>query len=142
DALDPAQIAAGVRGVAARLGSVDRLLGTLEQLQVPLGEVRDALGLSGMGAETAKNFRDKARMKDVLRAAGVPCARHRLVESEADAFAFAHEVGYPLVARPPAGAGAKATFRVDGDAMMADAMAMTSPSPASPLLLVVSVSND
>ena len=30
-----------------------------------------------VGGEAAQNFRDKARMKNVLRAAGVPCARHR-----------------------------------------------------------------
>ncbi len=36
-------------------------------------------GIEGMGAEVAKNFRDKARMKTVLQRAGVPCARHRRV---------------------------------------------------------------
>ena len=36
DALDPRQIADAVRGLAGQLGRVDRLIGALEQLQVPL----------------------------------------------------------------------------------------------------------
>ncbi len=49
----------------------------------------------------------------MLRAAGVPCARHRLADSAAAAASFAEEVGFPLVVKPPAGAGAKSTFRLD-----------------------------
>ena len=64
--------------MARHLGGIDALVGMLEQLQVPLGEVRDALGIAGMGAEVAHNFRDKARMKTVFEANGVPCAGHRL----------------------------------------------------------------
>jgi phosphoribosylaminoimidazole carboxylase (NCAIR synthetase) len=89
DGLDPQQIADATRELASELGGVDALLGALEQLQVPLGEVRDALRIPGMGAETARNFRDKARMKDVFQRHGIPCARHSKVESEADAKQFA-----------------------------------------------------
>ena len=49
--LDPDQIERGVRAVASQFGSVDRLLGTLEELQVPLAEVRDRLGIEGLGVE-------------------------------------------------------------------------------------------
>jgi formate-dependent phosphoribosylglycinamide formyltransferase (GAR transformylase) len=52
-------------------------------------------------------------MKDALRAAGVPCARHRKVATVEEARAFALSTGFPLVVKPPAGAGAKATFRVE-----------------------------
>jgi biotin carboxylase len=71
------------------------------------------LGLDGMDVQTALNVRDKSRMKTVLRAAGVPCARHQLVTNPAEALGFAEEVGFPLVAKPPAGAGAQATYRLD-----------------------------
>jgi hypothetical protein len=113
DALDPGQLAAAVQGLGGYLGPVRRLLAILEQLQVPLAQVREHLGIEGMDVETARNFRDKAQMKTVLRAAGVPCARHRLVDSAATAVGFAEEVGFPLVVKPPAGAGAKSTFRLD-----------------------------
>ena len=55
--------------------------GALEQLQVPLAQAREALGIPGMDAATARNVRDKSRMKEVLTAAGVPCARHQLVRA-------------------------------------------------------------
>lgn len=113
DALDVGQIAAAVQALAEHLGPVQRLLAVLEQLQVPVAQVREHLGIAGMDAATAHNFRDKAQMKSVLRAAGVPCARHRLADSAAAAAGFAQEVGFPLVVKPPAGSGAKSTFRLD-----------------------------
>jgi hypothetical protein len=128
DGLDPQQIADAVRTIARQIGPPQRLVGALEQLQVPLGEVRDALGIEGMGAEVAKNFRDKARMKTVLQRAGVPCARHQRVTSEAEAWEFAGRVGYPLVLKPTSGAGAKSTFRVAGSQELGEALASTRPS--------------
>lgn len=110
DGLSPEQIASAVRS----LGNVERLLGPLEQLQVPLAIVRSRLGIQGMGVEAAENFREKARMKEVLHAHGVPCARHRLAATRSEAREFASQVGFPLVAKPPAGSGARDTFRVDG----------------------------
>ena len=80
DGLDPGQIAGAVQGLGEQLGPVQRLLAVLEQLQVPLAQVRQHLGIPGMDVLTAGNFRDKAQMKTVLRAAGVPCARHRLAQ--------------------------------------------------------------
>lgn len=113
DALDPQQIADAVRGVSTQIGPVERLIGVLEQLQVPLAQVRGALGIPGMDEDTAQNVREKSRMKYVLRSAGVPCARHQLVARTEEARGFLAEVGLPLVAKPPAGAGAQATYRLD-----------------------------
>ena len=113
DALDPQQIVEAVRGLSQQMGPVQRLVGALEQLQVPMAYAREVLGIEGMDVETALNVRDKSRMKSVLRAAGVPCARHQLVTEPSEALAFAEAVGFPLVAKPPAGAGAQATYRLD-----------------------------
>jgi len=135
DGLDPRAILAAIRRAPAGLGRPARILGALEQLQVPLAEVREALGIPGLGVEAARNFRDKARMKDVLRAAGVPCARHRLVTSREEALAAASEIGYPLVAKPPAGAGARGTFRVESGEQLADVLRSSPPGPGAPLLL-------
>ena len=135
DGTDPQQIADATRLMARHLGSVDRLLGMLEQLQVPLGEVRDALGIPGMGAAVAHNFRDKARMKTVFEASGVPCARHRLAHSAAEARSAAGDLGYPLVAKPPAGAGARSTFRLDGDAQLESWLDADPPGDRNPVLL-------
>ena len=113
DPLDPQQLIAAVRGLSQQVGPVERLVGALEQLQVPMAYAREQLGLDGMDVQTALNVRDKSRMKTVLRAAGVPCARHQLVTNPSEALGFAEEVGFPLVAKPPAGAGAQATYRLD-----------------------------
>src|SRR5918997_7183682 len=113
DPLDPRQIVAAANGLSGQMGQVERLVGALEQLQVPLAYARETLGIPGMDVETARNVRDKSRMKEVLRAAGVPCARHQLVTGPGEALAFADAVGFPLVAKPPAGAGAQATYRLD-----------------------------
>ena len=107
--LDPAEIAKAVSIIGRERGSVSRLLGTLEELQVPLGIARERLGIEGMGAAVADNFRDKERMKSAIDAAGLPCASHRLVRDPAEALEFADQVGYPLIVKPPAGAGARAT---------------------------------
>src|SRR5689334_12788415 len=68
DPLDTAQIALGVEAVNERVGRVQRLIGVFEHLQVPIAQVREQFGIPGMGAATARNFRDKAQMKSVLRA--------------------------------------------------------------------------
>jgi formate-dependent phosphoribosylglycinamide formyltransferase (GAR transformylase) len=129
---DPEQLAAGVRGLAGQMGKPDRLLGVLEQLQEPLGVVRDALGIPGMGGEAARNFRDKARMKTLLRDAGVPCARHALATEPGAVWALAERAGFPLVVKPPAGAGARGTFRLDTADQLRQALASDPPSPGNP----------
>lgn len=135
DALSAQAIVAGVRGLAGQLGGVQRLIGTLEQLQVPLAKARTELGLPGLSVEAAENFRDKSRMKNVLRAAGLPCARHRLCASASEAWSFAKEVGYPLVVKPPAGAGAKGTFRTDDAGALGEALAVHAPAAGREVLL-------
>jgi biotin carboxylase len=135
DGLDARQIAAATREIARELGRVERLVGVLEQLQVPLGEVRDELGIEGLGAEASRNFRDKGRMKDVLGAAGVPCARHARIESEGDARAFVERVGLPLVLKPAAGAGAIGTFRVTSEKELGAALRAARPSPERPAVV-------
>ena len=132
DPLDPAQIAAAVQGLSGQLGKVECLLAVLEQLQVPLAQVREHLGIGGMDPVTAGNFRDKDQMKTVLRAAGVPCARHRLARSATDARDFATVAGFPLVVKPPAGAGAKSTFRLDDAGDLGAWLDTVPPTPDSP----------
>lgn len=121
DAMDVGELTRAVRHVAGQLGSPPekvRLLGTLEQLQEQLAKVRDVLGISGpdgaggMGLDAARNFRDKARMKAVMRAAGLPCARHALVRNAQDARDFVATVGLPIVFKPVDGAAAVATSRI------------------------------
>lgn len=125
----------GAQHLREQIGPADRLLGMLEQLQVPLAQVREELGIPGMGVAAAINFRDKARMKETLRAAGLPCARHRLVRDVAAGIAFADEVGFPVVVKPPAGAGAVATLRAGTASELARVLGAMSPGPGDPILV-------
>ncbi|HEV2445430.1 MAG TPA: hypothetical protein VGS58_05890, partial [Candidatus Sulfopaludibacter sp.] len=95
-----------------RHGRIDRIIGMLEALMVQLGQARTHFGVPGTSAEVAELFRDKAKMKAVLAKAGLPVARNALVATEKQALAFAEQVGYPLILKPPAGMGARSTFRV------------------------------
>jgi biotin carboxylase len=133
--LDSSQLVWAGREMAIRYGSIHRFFGAYEQLQVPLAQARVTLGIPGMSVEAAMNFRDKARMKDVLRAHDVPCARHALAGTVRDAEAFGAASGYPLVVKPPAGAGAQQTFRVNDVGQLRAALDVVQPSPQQPVLL-------
>ncbi|MBL8768507.1 MAG: ATP-grasp domain-containing protein [Planctomycetes bacterium] len=135
DALSASSLVDGVRQLAQRLGRVDRLIGVLEQLQVPLAEARAALRLPGLSVDAAVNFREKSRMKDVLRAAGLPCARHAKATSLADVRSFVAAVGYPLVMKPIDGAGARNTFRIENDGQLAEALGSFPPHATTPMML-------
>jgi hypothetical protein len=132
DGLDVKQLAVATAAVGKQLGGVDRILGTLEQLQIQLGQLRDHFGVGGMGEAASRNFRDKARMKDALRGAGVPCARHRLLTSVAEGWVFAREVGFPMIIKPPDAAAAKGTHRVTDAQGLQAVLNAVRPSPERP----------
>jgi biotin carboxylase len=134
NALDAQQIAAAVAGLTRQIGPPERLIGSLEQLQVPLAQVRAQLGLPGLSVQAAENFRDKSTMKSVFEHAGLPCARHRLAAGSAAAVDFVRRVGFPVVVKPPAGAGAINTFRLDNAAQLQEYLARHPPDPARPTL--------
>jgi hypothetical protein len=132
DTMEGLELARGCEELKESLGPLDGLHGALEQLQIPLAEARDACDIPGMRPEVARNFRDKTAMKAALRKAGVPVARSRAIESERDLWAFVQEVGFPVVVKPTAGLGAKATFRVADNADLRAAIAHIRPTPADP----------
>ena len=142
DVFDSTQLFGAAESLSHHMGPIHRLFAAYEQLQVPVAEARERLGVEGMSAEAANNFRDKSRMKTLFREAGVPCARHLLASDEAALWAFAEEVGYPLVVKPPAGAGAQATFRVDGAEALREALNVAPPRPGQPLLVEEFITGD
>jgi len=132
DSLDPVQLSAAVRAFQKEWGRVDRLLGYLEQMQVQLAIARDRCGVPGMGEAVARNFREKNRMKAVLRDAGLPVARQALVTSLDSARRFADEVGYPVVLKPPAGVGSRGTVRVGNLEELRAGLASLLVTPSNP----------
>jgi carbamoylphosphate synthase large subunit len=103
-----------VQQVQARV-HVDRLEATVEAHIMAAAKAREAAGIPGTSVRTAYLCRDKPAMKDVLREAGIPCAQSTRASEPEDAREFAREVGYPLIIKPPAGAGASGTWKVRDD---------------------------
>ncbi len=94
---------------------VDRIEATVEAHIMPVAKVREAAGIPGTTVQTAYLCRDKPAMKEALRRADVACAQSRGVASAQELRMFAAEVGYPIILKPRAGAGASGTQRVDND---------------------------
>tara|TARA_R110002096_G_scaffold433632_1_gene652777 strand:+ start:12590 stop:13813 length:1224 start_codon:yes stop_codon:yes gene_type:complete len=134
DALDPQHLVDAARALASQFGEPIAYIAALEQLQVPLAIAREVLGIDGLSSEAAKNFRDKSRMKDVLQAAGVPCAKHALIGNAQAAQTFTQQVGFPVVVKPPDGAGGKATYRLDRPQDLDEYLRRFSPHPNRPTL--------
>ncbi len=123
DVFDAGMLTVAAAALREEFGPVHRLIAAVEPLQVPLAYAREQLGVAGMNVETALNFRDKDRMKRLFREAGLPCARAQTVNSMAAAEAFAEICGFPLVVKPPDGAGSLSTFKVDNAAELKAALA-------------------
>jgi len=103
-----------VRWVQSRLW-VDRLEASVEAHTMAAAQARENCGIPGTSARTAYLCRDKPSMKEVLREAGIPTAASAAAHSSAEVRDFAAQVGYPLILKPRAAAGASGTVRVDSD---------------------------
>lgn len=103
-------------------GSVQCIMGAVESLQLSIAVVRERMGIPGMLPSTVLNFRDKQRMKDLFRQAGIPCARSSKVTDRRQAHQFAEACGYSVVVKPPDGAGSLTTFQVRTPAELDDAL--------------------
>ncbi len=132
DCLDVGQLVAAAEWFRKAWGRVDRLLGFLEQMQLPLAQARDQVGIAGMDATTARNFRDKHQMKQVLAAAGLPVAPQARITCAEDARRFIDAVGYPVVLKPPAGLGSRGTMQVRDEDSLEVALATLFVTPSNP----------
>ncbi len=110
-----------VRRLQAR-GWIDRLEATVEAHMLTTAQVRELCGIPGISVDTTMKCRDKPLMKEVLRQAGIPCARSTGATTPDEVRAFARDVGYPIIVKPRDGAGAAGTYRIDDDASFERAM--------------------
>lgn len=133
DCLDAEQLRWAVEGLERGLGKVERILAANEHIQVQVAQLREWLELPGMNVATAIRFRDKNKMKEAFRKGGVACARSCAASSEADAWAFVEQVGYPVCVKPVDGAATQSTFRVEDAASLKDVLRGSGPCPERPL---------
>jgi formate-dependent phosphoribosylglycinamide formyltransferase (GAR transformylase) len=101
---------------------VDRLESTIESHQMTAARVREARNIPGTSVHTTWLCRDKPTMKEALRAAGVPTAASTAANTVDEAVDFANAIGFPLILKPRAGAGALGTTRVDSMAELRQAL--------------------
>jgi biotin carboxylase len=135
DALNKDMLLVAATEVQKKLGRADVIFAANEQIQVPLAEVREMLGVAGMSSAVAKNFRDKAVMKDVLRDAGVSCATYERITAPQAAYQFIERVGLPVVLKPLQGAASQATFKIETTDALRDALRVVNPTPAQPAII-------
>lgn len=112
-----------VRRVQRRGPWVHKLEAVVEAHMLCAAKVREATGIPGLSLASVNLCRDKAVMKEHLRAQGLPCARSAPVSSSEEGLAFARAVGFPLIVKPRDGAGAAGTSRVDDEASLLRALA-------------------
>jgi len=105
--------------------SIHRVECLWEPLMMLGARLRAALGVAGMDMEQTLLFRDKERMKLALDAAGVRVPRHTTARTAAQLREAAERLGYPLVVKPIAGAGAADTYRVEDPAGLERVIAAT-----------------
>ena len=102
---------------------IDALESTIESHTMAAAHAREACGIPGTSVRTAYLCRDKPAMKEALRAVGISTAQSIGASSAAEVREFVASVGYPIILKPRAAAGASGTSRVDSDAELERALA-------------------
>lgn len=132
--MDQGELIEAVERLKRRHGQPYRIIGVLEMMQEQLADLRAHFGVEGTPPAVADLFRDKAKMKVALRAAGLPTAKHKTLTSAKDASDFVKEVGFPIVIKPPAGLGSKSTYRIRSLEELQQALGALSISEKNPML--------
>ncbi len=99
-----------------RYGKIDRIDSQTEYWMETEANLRSDFNVFGPKVSDLATIQRKSLMKQRFVQANVPAAPGTLVRSFEQARHFAHEAGYPLVAKPDVGVGAANTFRIENDA--------------------------
>ncbi|MCI8515478.1 MAG: carbamoylphosphate synthase large subunit [Hungatella sp.] len=70
---------------------------------------------SGFQTEDMPRIKFKSGMKEFYRKAGIPAARHHMVDTPEGCLEFIREVGYPVITKPDNGVGASHTHKLSTD---------------------------
>lgn len=98
-----------------RHGKIDRIDSHTEYWMETEARLRSDFNVFGPKVADLATIKRKSLMKQMFNQAGVPAAPGTLIRSFEQARSFAHEAGYPLVAKPDIGVGAANTFRLEND---------------------------
>jgi biotin carboxylase len=93
---------------------IDGVLTVQAERAVPMvAALADALGLPGIGSETARLMTNKLAMRARLAEAGIPQPRFATVRTPDEARKAAEEIGVPAVLKPADAAGQVGLARID-----------------------------
>jgi len=126
--------AAAVTEVGRR-HEIDGVMTVASDRAVPVvAAVAEALGLPGIGSDTAHVMTHKVAMRRRLAEHGIPQPRFAAVRTHAEAGAAAEAVGFPAVLKPADSSGQRGVFRLrtsdDLDAHLHAALAASSSGEA------------
>jgi hypothetical protein len=102
---------------------------------LPAAEVRERTSIPGMSVAQTTLVRDKYKMKHFLAAHGIRCAQSEEVGTLEEARAFVERVGFPVIVKPLAAAGAAGTWRADDLSTLLHALRESGAGPARPVLM-------
>ena len=124
-----------VRRIQRRGPWVHKLECTVEALMLPAAEARARTDIPGMSVYQTTLVRDKYQMKKFLAAKGIRCAQAAEVSTVEEARAFAERVGYPIILKPLAAAGAAGTWRADDPGKLLEAIRESGMGPGRAVML-------
>ncbi|MRG28918.1 ATP-grasp domain-containing protein [Laceyella tengchongensis] len=92
-----------------------RIVATAERDILRAARLREHLGIEGQSLESAIAFRDKVKMKTLLKAANVKVPPFAEITSVIDLVRFIEAEGYPVVVKPVDGMGSRNTTILHDD---------------------------
>ena len=97
----------------SRRYQVDGIVCDTTDVGVPtMAYVAEKMGLPGMGYETALNFTDKVRMRELSLAAGVPNPAFTRCRTLEECFVALDRIGYPAMIKPVDSQSSRGVFKV------------------------------
>jgi len=115
DFADPDKAAAAVAEYARR-APIDAVVPVDDATTVPGAAIAARLGLRANPIPAASRARNKARMREALRRAGLRCPSFTRLRLDDDPAAAAGTVGYPCVLKPTVLAASRGVIRADDPA--------------------------
>ncbi len=129
------ELTRAVREIQRRGPWVHKLECTIEALMLPAAEVRERTSIPGMSVAQTILVRDKYQMKQFLQARGIRCAQSAECGTVDEVQAFVARVGYPIILKPLAAAGAAGTWRADDVGQLRQALHESGMSPNHKVML-------
>lgn len=110
---DCAQVLLAAERCNRAVGPFDAVLAQSEFDLLTAAAARERLGVPGPDIDATSLFRDKTRMKAVVRGAGLDTPRFATVRSADDVHAFAHSCTAAVVAKPRTGAASRGVVLIE-----------------------------